>query len=464
MPYALCPMLSLTLRDRLEQLRRSGALRLERPRSSDLGEHRVERVLPGELLAGPDGAECFVRDLHFPLSHRHGGLALASFHDADQRWLRRLAGCSRRSLVPGPESLVGGRPSATTRDQRPETGDFEMGRLLFLDTETTGLTGGPGTYIFLVGVGFFAEQEFVVRQYFMPDYSHEGALLAHLAELFQGFDTLVTFNGKSFDVPLLQTRFVASRRPTPLDAHDHLDVIHPARRLWKWRLESCSLGSLERHILGVERGGDVPGAEIPGLYFRYLRERDARPLEAVFRHNVDDLLGLLVLTARLGLLLRDPLAADDPADLLPLARLYESHGEPERAILCYEAAMGRDLPRQLLPLALRRLSQQYVRMRRWDDALKLWLHLVRHAPRRQVWPYVELAKYYEHRARDFGLAYEYADRALDLVRWQGDLSRGAPLPHHERHTSVRALRHRLLRLARKRAASAPVPRLLAATS
>lgn len=435
----------LGLREQLEALRRSGLLRTEAPAPEAVGSASIGQVLAGVVRRSSGGAECFVREVRFPGEHRHGALALAAAHDGDGHWLWRLAAR---------------RPPPWQRPAEPdEASALDWRRTLFLDTETTGLTGGPGTYVFLVGVGFFepgsppqpagCRPAFVVRQYFMPDYPHEPALLDQLADLLPRFDTLVTLNGKSFDVPLLRTRYLAARRPSPLERQQHLDAIYPARRLWRGRLASCALGSLERHVLGIVRQGDVGGWEIPGRYFRYLRERDARPLAPVLQHNLDDVLGLLALTSRLGLLLRDPLTANDPRDLVPLARLFESHGDPERAIACYEAAIGGGLPGHLVPLALRRLSQQYVRAGRWERALELWEGLVRHAPRREIWPYVELAKHYEHRARDVARASHYANRALEVAHWRASLGHlaadGDPM------VSLRALRHRLLRLERKRA-------------
>jgi len=246
--------------------------------------HTVERVLPGEKVSTPYG-ECFLVEHSHPAGHPHGAYRLDEALEADPQvfpWMARgLGGVA-----------------------------FDLSQCVFVDLETTGLAGGTGTYAFLVGIGYFQGMRFVVRQYFMEDYDGEEALLHALAEALEPFRGVVSFNGKSFDLPLLETRFQMARRPFPLRDLPHLDLLFPARRLWKDRLESCALSSLEAAILGVEREVDVPGWAIPGIYFDYLRSGDARPLAPVFEHNRHDLLSLATLATRLARQYVDPFHPD----------------------------------------------------------------------------------------------------------------------------------------------------------
>ena len=168
----------------------------------------------------------------------------------------------------------------------------EPARLVYLDTETTGLAGGTGTCAFLIGVGIIEDRQFTVRQFFLRDYPEEKAALAALEEMLGECEGVVTFNGKAFDVPLLETRYALARMKSPFGKLVHLDLLHPARQLWKMRLESCKLTHLEEEILGIHREGDVDGSEIPGIYFDYLRTGDARGLQPVFYHNALDIVTL----------------------------------------------------------------------------------------------------------------------------------------------------------------------------
>ena len=188
-------------------------------------------------------------------------------------------------------------------------------RLVYLDTETTGLAGGTGTCAFLIGIGTLEGTQFVVRQFFLRDYPEEKAILHALAEILGGFDGLVTYNGKTFDIPLLETRYALARQKSPFGRMLHLDALHPARRLWRLRLESCKLQDLESAVLGIEREGDIPGSEIPAIYFDYLREGDARGLQPVFHHNALDIMTLAAITVELARAIGDGGAGtlDSPA-------------------------------------------------------------------------------------------------------------------------------------------------------
>src|SRR5438034_1333048 len=212
-------------------------------------------------------------------------------------------------------------------------------RLLYLDTETTGLAGGTGTYAFLVGVGFFDGDEFEVQQYFMRDLDDEPALLAALEPLLREVDGLVTYNGAGFDLPLLETRFVLARRRWP-GTIPHLDLLPAARRLWSARLSDCRLVTVELHALGFERAGDLPGALIPSVYFEYLRRKAPGELPRVFEHNRHDVLSLAALTGWVADALdRAPVAELGPDELSGLGRLWELV-DPDRGEACYRMALA----------------------------------------------------------------------------------------------------------------------------
>ena len=193
------------------------------------------------------------------------------------------------------------------------------GRLLFLDLETTGLFGGAGTQAFLVGCASIEGTSIRVRQFLMPGFEHERAVLSELEAWAKSQGTLCTYNGRTFDVPLIETRFMYHRVPCPLDGVPHLDMLHAARRLWRQRPvgvgpdpddSSCSLGVLEKHIAGLHRVGDVPGYEIPSRFFSFVRNGDPGPLEAVLEHNRLDLISLAAVLARaIVLITRGPSAA-----------------------------------------------------------------------------------------------------------------------------------------------------------
>ena len=244
-------------------------------------DHDVHHLVAGAVLEGPLGT-CFVAERILTLDHRHGDEALGGFFDVSDRGL----GCLARAASPL---------------------DLDRESIVFLDTETTGLAGGTGTYAFMVGLAYFRGDQLILRQFFMRDHAEEPAMLAALAQELARHEAVVTFNGKSFDVPLLLTRYSANRQRPTVPTGVHLDLLHPSRRFWRERLPSCTLGTLERAILGHERGPDVPGWMIPDLYFQYVRGGRPEAMAAVFEHNRHDILSLVALTCRLGRLLDGPL-------------------------------------------------------------------------------------------------------------------------------------------------------------
>jgi hypothetical protein len=289
-------------------------------------------------------------------------------------------------------------------------------RWAFLDTETTGLAGGSGTLAFLVGVGAITPAGFRLKQYFLRQPSEEASLLSALAADLASFDVLVTYNGKAFDVPLLETRFLMNRQKAPFARLQHVDLLFGARRLWRLKLESCRLQDLERRILGHERVDDVGGGFIPNLYFDYLRRRDARPLEPVFFHNAIDILSLACLTAVVPQAFRDPARLTHGAELAGLARWFCNEDRLEEAAVLMRLALERPLSDALVWETLWRLADSERKLHREAAAVAAWSELAAVRNPFQVQALERLAMHYEHSEKSPVLALEYTHAALAIER------------------------------------------------
>src|SRR3984957_6885546 len=297
---------------------------------------------------------------------------------------------------------------------------------LFLDTETTGLAGGTGTYAFLIGLAWWDAGALQVEQLFMRDFTEEYSLLNELAARIAERPVLVTFNGKTFDWPLLDSRFTMTRTiPTPRLAA-HLDLLHPARALWKLRLGSVRLVELERHVLGAPRLGwhredDIDSSLIPQYYFDYLRGGPSDPLVAVLRHNQMDLRGLAALFGKINTLLasqhseRDGI---DSLDLFGLSRFFERRGDSDRAHVACSQALDLGLPAEFLPRARRELALLAKRRGDHAAAAALWLELSSD-PQDGVLACEQLAIHYERRAKDPRRATQFALFGVEEIQRTG---------------------------------------------
>ncbi|MCZ2146399.1 MAG: ribonuclease H-like domain-containing protein [Bryobacterales bacterium] len=315
-------------------------------------------------------------------------------------------------------------------------------RWAYLDTETTGLAGGTGTYAFLIGLGYVTERGFRLKQYFLREPGEEASALHALEEDLKSFDVLVTYNGKAYDQPLLETRFRLSRLKPPFTRMAHMDLLHGARRLWKLRFDSCRLMELETQILGVEREGDVPGELIPYLYFEYLRKREIARLVPVFHHNAIDILTLACLTAIVPYAFRDPSEARlaHGAEMVGVARWMRKAERHEEALAWMRQALTRRISDGLLFRTLWDIAQMERKLGREDAALAVYADLAQTRNPHRVQALEEMAKYYEHRERNYVTALEFAREALRLSK-------------------TPELEHRAARLERK-AAARRAPRLL----
>lgn len=371
-------------------------------------------LLPGGTVVETAVGACFVVDSVYPHSHQHGDDVLGDL------------------LHLTPEAAA-----TFTQDNRFH--DCHFHQMLFLDTETTGLAGA-GTLAFMVGAAFFENNSLVVRQFFLRDHDDEAAMLTLLNGLLAERAGLVTFNGRSFDLPLLDGRYLMNRMSTDLLARPHLDLLHPARRLWRARLGSCALGSLEQTLLGLHRTEeDVPGWLIPSLYQAYLRTGDARELQRVFYHNQIDMLSMVTLAARITRLFAHTTATDHPIDLYSLGKWQMDLNLMETAEQTLRWAAAGELPLAVYHQTLHQLGQLLKRQERREEAVTMWQQIAT-TSFDDINAHLELAKHYEWQHRDYDTAVHWTEDALKLTAgWAPDQA-----------ALVRAqLEHRLNRLQRK---------------
>jgi uncharacterized protein len=302
---------------------------------------------------------------------------------------------------------------------------------LFLDTETTGLAGGSGTYAFLVGVAWWEGGGLEIEQLFMREYSEERSLLFALRERIAEHPVVVTFNGKSFDWPLLETRYRMSRKMSVPTPRAHLDFLHPARSLWRLRLGSVRLSALERHVLGWDRGADLLSGVIPQLYFDYLRGGPPERLVPVLNHNQMDLRGLAALSNRILSLLSDAEnLGQDGLELFGVSRICEKRGEDIRARKLYEKSITSFLPTETDRAARRSLARLAKRQGDFELACELWKDALGNS-RHGYEAYEQLAIYYEHKARDPLQAREVVQQAIHELRRANQVGGIAPGAYRE---------------------------------
>ena len=367
--------------------------------------------------------------------------------------LRRLHGAppaSRRPVAPTTLSLERVQTPAGVALRRTEDVPWPAGwpappipagsGTVFLDTETTGLAGGTGTYVFLVGLAAWMPSGLRVTQYFLGDLAAAAALLHAVREGVGDARELVTFNGRTFDLPLLETRYLLARIPWWGVDLPHLDLYPVARALWRQCASDCRLTTLEGAVLGLDRGDDLPGAVMPSLYFRWLRTRDPHPLPRLFAHNRWDLVALAALHARAAALLEGPGPDHHPLEWVGAARWLERR-DRARAARFYEAALDGALPAPARGRVAWRLGLLWRRAGRGDAARRLWDELAERPDAVPLGLLVDLAKLHEHHARDLAAALVVARSALARAEADG-LAAWRP-------GVIEALRHRVRRLERR---------------
>jgi uncharacterized protein len=357
------------------------------------------------------------------------------------------------------ELLSRARDEDVSRKTRVVLQDPE--KWLFLDTETTGLAGGTGTYAFLIGLAWWDAGGLQVEQFFMRDFAEEHSLLQELSQRVDERPVLVTFNGKSFDWPLLESRFTMTRSIAVPNLAAHLDLLHPARALWKLRLGSVRLVELERHVLDAQRLGwhrenDVSSALIPQFYFDYLRGGPAEPLAGVVRHNQMDLRGLAALFGKINEMLSEASGAasgTESLDLFGLSRFLRRRGEDDRAHTACSQALAIGLPAEFRPRARCELAQMAKRRGEHANAADIWLEIV-DDPHDGIHACEQLAIYYERQAKDPVKAAQFAKLAITTLRRRRANSR-APLIAARFDRLERKFLRRLARLEKKSKLSSP---------
>ncbi len=335
-------------------------------------------------------------------------------------------------------------PSDYIYGDSPLLSSFPLSSFAFLDTETSGMAGGTGTYAFMVGVGRFEGDDFRLAQFFLRDPSEEPAMLEALIDFFAPCKALVTINGKAFDAPLLVTRYKLHGIPNPIKDFSHLDLLPLARRLWRDRLPSRALKYLEENILGLPRTTEeVPGYEIPWLYFDYLRTGDATPLKGVFYHNAMDVVAMAALLSHMAAMLHDPFNGNvqHGLDFIAMGKLFEGMRQWDLAARLFEHGLTHELSEADFGSAVERLSHLQKRRGDLGEAVRLWEQA---AAQGHIYAHVELAKHYEHRVRDLDAAMRWVKSALELVK-------ESELPAYVKKHWKQELDHRLARLKTKAA-------------
>jgi len=347
----------------------------------------IENVVSGQVVETPLGTH-FETERVYERHRRHGSVGIADLTDLPGDLLNPLS----EGAIPQSDPT----------------------KWVFLDTETTGLAGGTGTYAFLIGLGWIAADGFHLRQYFMRDYHEEASMLASLSEQLARFEVLITYNGKAYDQPLLETRYCMVRSRPPFARLEHLDLLFGARRLWKLRLESCRLVELENQVLGVERQGDLPGELIPYYYFEYLRRREAFRLVPIFHHNATDIVSLACLTAIVPAAFGDGAMLRHGADMIGVARWLAAAGRNDEALALYRRAVDAGLKDSVLFRSLAEIGALEKRLGNDAAAFQVFTELAESKNPYQGHAFIELAKHYEHRARDYRVAVDMTQKARAL--------------------------------------------------
>lgn len=348
----------------------------------------------------------------FPQDHKHGNIKIGS-----------LAGRINRAA------------GMVTYQSSGKGLDFE--RIAFIDTETTGLSGGSGTCAFLVGVGYHTSDAFVIEQFLMNDFPVEPDMLRSVLATLEGFDIIASYNGRAFDIPILDARFLLNGIRKRLADMPQLDLLHTARRIWKHRLSDCSLTSIEEHVLDHKRIDDIEGWMIPQTFFEYLRSGDGTLLGPIIEHNQLDILSLACLARVVFNALDAPQETrmDYGLDWFGLGTLFEKHRRIEEAVLCFDRAIALGVPGNVKPRCVRSLSLAHKRKGDWDDAVSLWKKSVASNDNRHtLFALEELAKFYEHRRRDYPFAREFCRRAISILEiWEAtsDIDLTLPLKNFE---------------------------------
>jgi len=380
-----------SLEDRLKRMARITGTGLAtapaRAQSLPSRYRRMAEAVGGELVSGPGGTYCRITR-RYPFGHPFGQLQLS--------WPEEDAGVSLASFSAGEVD-----------------GQTRLSDLLFFDTETTGL-GGAGAVPFLIGFGSLSPVGFEIRQYLLPDYSDEAAMLEDTLTEFRPNRTAVSYNGAAFDITLLRARLIINRVARDVPCAGHIDLLHPTRRLYRRRLADCSLVNVEREIFRFIRSDDVPGYLVPSIYFDWLESENSDQLDHVLEHNRLDILSLFFLLTHIDEVFRSDgsnLYHDD--DIYSLSRVFGRRRRHDKVVANYER-LGSSLPAPFSSEMLLYHAMAFKRAGDLERAVELWSKLAETETREAFEALTELAKYHEHGTRDIDQACRHAGRALDL--------------------------------------------------
>jgi len=412
------------LKNRLSSLYQSGELAIRSPIESHCNEAQSKNcLLPFKSSedSTPYGKCCY-RECEYPLHYYHGNLELKS-----------LLECCGADL------------QVLTKDRSLK--NLHPREAFFFDLESTGLSAGAGTWAFLIGLGWIEQDQFHIRQYFLRNPGEEKAMLYHMAEKLKQKPSIITFNGKLFDLPLIHSRQILSGLPLSTPSM-HLDLLQCARTLWKRRLPSRSLNAIENNILGLRRENDIQGAEMPNIYFDFIRNGKTDLLPGVLHHNSLDILSMVTLFARLSASTRGNII-NHPAEEFSLASIYYSNGEERKGLSIFQTlAASRYEPFNGEAALIAALH--YKRKGNWAEAISSWHRALETTP---TAPHalLELAKYYEHTEKNFAKALELTMNLVNIFKCKENCNYQAQKNYQLRPL---ALEHRVKRLKR-RMASAP---------
>lgn len=381
------------------------------------------------------------------IANQLGGCLIESTHGDIIRIIKRVTfnEIAESAILQQVRDIPGKNAAILSKNKVED--NFSFRSALFIDTETTGLTGSSGTYAFLVGVGYFQLNEFVVELLFMPGLGDEQALLVYLENLLSERTGIVSYNGKSYDIPLLTARFIQNRMRPTIDLLQHFDVLHAARRIWKNDFGNCTLITLERNLLHIERDGDIPGDEIPEIYKTYLRTFETSQLKKVIYHNQMDIVSMAAL---IGILNQNLCELNNPPELsgqnhteTRIVNLLQSTNEAEQAITRMQIILEQKAVTDFERAEIRfNLGMLHKRRNEWLLAEKHWLELIEQLPF-AIPPAIELAKYYEHRLKNYQKALELTNRCLDFIQVRVELGKNFEEDY------VLALQKRKMRIEKK---------------
>ncbi|MEE8604732.1 MAG: ribonuclease H-like domain-containing protein [Candidatus Aminicenantaceae bacterium] len=298
--------------------------------------------------------------------------------------------------------------------------ELDLSTALFIDLETTGLSGGAGVIPFNIGMGYYRDDKFVVGQYFLGEMAEEERMIQELGEFFKemDFQSVVTYNGKSFDIPLLETRFILHRQPFLLSGLPHLDFLFPARRLWSHKYENCRLFHLALNVVQAGRTEDIPSAEIPWRYFQYLHSGNYDLIEPILYHNQEDILSLLgVVVIGAHIFSEDPeLCMGDAMDFYGAGKVMANAGDVEKSVQFFQKALDGKLTDEVSIETKKRLAVHFKKQQDWDKAVPIWEEMTSNnvVTPAQFFSFRELAMHLEHRLKNYKEAKRIAEEGFVL--------------------------------------------------